>query len=116
MKRSMVLGSLLILCFASTALFAAEKTVTVKGEVVDTFCYAAMGASGPSHAACGIKCAKAGMPVGLVEGGKMYILLPDKDAAPLPKAIIDNMGKTVTVTGTAITSGGNNFLRVASVK
>lgn len=107
--------SLFALCLAST-LLAADKPVTIKGEVVDTFCYSSMGARGESHAKCGMACAKAGIPVGLVEGNKMYILLPPKDGQSLPAAVIDHMGKTVSVTGNVYTSGGNSFLTVQSVK
>lgn len=107
--------SVLALCLASAA-FAAQKPVTVKGEVVDTMCYSAMGAHGASHVKCGMACAKAGIPVGLVEGSKMYILLPAKDGQPLPGEVIEDMGKVVSVTGNVYKSGGNTFLTVESVK
>lgn len=116
MKRMTILGIALGTLLLAFAALAADKTVTVKGEVVDTFCYAAMGASGPGHAKCGMGCAAKGIPVGLVEGKKMYILLPAKDAEPLPKAVIEHMGKVVTVTGKTYESGGNSFLTVESVK
>lgn len=106
----------LLACFAVAATVAAADKVTVKGEVVDTFCYASMGAKGESHAKCGMGCAKKGIPVGLVEGNKMYILLPPKDAEPLPDAVIEKMGKVVTVTGTMHSVNGVNFLAVESVK
>lgn len=108
--------ALLVFCFVGSTLVAAEKAVTVKGEVVDTFCFASMGARGESHAKCGIGCAKAGIPVGLVEGSKMYILLPAKDAQPLPTSVTDKMGKVVSVTGQAYSANGVNFLTVESVK
>ena len=106
----------LVFVAAATFAFAADKPVTVKGEVVDTMCYASMGAGGEGHAKCGIGCAKKGIPVGLVEGKKMYILLPAKDATGLPPAVVDHMGKTVTITGKSYESGGNSFLTVESVK
>ena len=113
MKRLSFLFALLLV-LSTVSLYAAP--VTVKGEVVDTFCFASMGARGESHAKCGIGCAAKGIPVGLVEGNKMYILLPAKDAQGLPKAVVDHMGKVVTVTGDVYTAGGNNFLTVQSVK
>ena len=111
MKR-IVLASFLVL-LAST-LFAADKTVTIKGEVVDTLCYASMGAGGEGHAKCGIACLKAGMPAGLLDGKKMYVLLPAKDETPLPAGILEKAGKVVSVTGHVYTAGGNNFLTVES--
>ena len=113
--RMTAVTCLLALCLAPT-LVASDKPATVKGEVVDTFCYSAMGAHGDSHVKCGMACAKAGIPVGLVEGKKMYILLPPKDGESLPAAVVDHMGKVVTVTGNVYTTGGNTFLTVQSVK
>jgi hypothetical protein len=112
MKR-IALASLLLLL--ATALFAADKPVTIKGEVVDTLCYASMGAGGEGHAKCGIACLKAGMPAGLVDSSKkMYILLPPKDETPLPAGILTKAGKVVSVTGHVYTSGGITFLTVES--
>jgi hypothetical protein len=110
---------ILVLFVTAIAVYAADAPISVKGEVVDTACYAAMGAKGEGHAKCGIKCAKKGIPVGLVEegkSGKMYVLLPGKDDTAMPSSVIDNMGKVVTVTGHAYSSGGNSFLMVESVK
>jgi hypothetical protein len=93
------------------------QTVTVKGEVIDTYCYALMGAKGESHRQCAIDCVKAGIPAGLLEEGtgKVYVLLPNKDKTGLPKGVIDKMGRMATVTGKAYTSGGSNFLTVESI-
>jgi hypothetical protein len=109
----------LSLVLAGQLMAADAKPVTVKGEVVDTMCYASMGARGESHAKCGLACAKKGIPVGLVEegkAGKMYILLPGKDDSPIPDAVTQKMGKVVSVTGKVYASGGNSFLTVESVK
>ena len=106
----------MVLCGAIHA-FAAE-TVTVTGEPIDTYCYVLMGAKGGSHRECAIECVKQGIPAGLLEDGtnKIYILLPNKDKSPLPKAVIDNMGRKVTITGKVYTSGGSQFLTVESIK
>ncbi|SRR5581483_2120224 len=95
-----------------------QKDVSVTGEVVDTFCYSAMGARGASHRQCGIDCAKKGIPVGLVEKGtdKLYVLLPNKDKTALPDDVVNKMGGQATVTGHAYAKGGSNFLTVESVK
>jgi hypothetical protein len=90
----------------------------VTGEVIDTFCYASMGAKGTSHAQCGIDCAKKGIPVGLLEkgSGKVYVLLPSKDKEPLPAGLVDKMGSDVTVTGKVLAKNGSTFLTVESFK
>lgn len=95
-----------------------EGNVTVTGEVVDTFCYASMGAKGESHRQCGIECAKKGIPMGLLEDktGKVYVLLPAKDNTPLPDAVIDKMGRKATISGKTYVSGGVSFLTVGSIK
>ncbi len=96
----------------------AAETVTVKGEVIDTYCYALMGAKGESHRQCAIDCVKAGIPAGLLEEGtgKVFVLLPSKDKTGLPKGVIDRMGRMASITGKVYTSGGSNFLTVESIK
>jgi hypothetical protein len=120
MRKIMMLGSLvsfLMLLNMVLPVYAAE-TMTVKGEVIDTYCYALMGAKGESHRQCAIDCIKAGIPAGLLEEGtgKVYVLLPNKDKTGLPKGVIDKAGRMATVTGKAYTSGGSNFLTVESIK
>ncbi len=120
MRKIMMLGALvcfLMLLNMVLPVYAAE-TVTVKGEVIDTYCYALMGAKGESHRQCALDCLKAGIPAGLLEEGtgKVYVLLPNKDKAGLPKGVADKMGRMATVTGKAYTSGGSNFLTIESIK
>src|SRR4030043_587555 len=109
MRRIMILGaglSLLMVMNIFTVVYA--QSVTVKGEVIDTYCYALMGATGESHRQGAIDCVKAGIPAGLLEEGtgKVYVLLPNKDKTGLPKGVIDKMGRMATVTGKAYSMGG----------
>jgi hypothetical protein len=115
LKRfAIVLFSLLL----ATALSGVASAETITGEVIDTFCYTAMGAKGASHKQCGIDCARKGIPVGLLENGtnKVYVLLPAKDKTALPDEVINKMGSETAVTGTVHTTGGSTFLTVESVK
>lgn len=117
MLLSGLVSLLLVLGFINQV-YAAE-TVTVKGEVIDTYCYALMGAKGESHRQCAIDCFKAGIPAGLLENGtnKVYVLLPNKDKTALPQsAILEKMGRQATITGKVYTSGGSQFLTVESIK
>jgi type 1 fimbria pilin len=121
-KKIMFLSGLvslfLVLVFFAQV-YAAQKTVTVKGEVIDTYCYSTMGAKGESHRQCAIDCFKAGIPAGLLENGtnKVYVLLPDKDKTSLPQgAILDKMGRQASITGKIYVSGGSQFLTVESIK
>jgi hypothetical protein len=95
---------------------AAQTSVT--GHLRDSFCYVGMGAHGASHQKCAIGCAKAGIPVVLVDDktDNYYVLLPPKNAQPLPSSIINKMEDEVTVTGQEYNKGGVRFLTVESVK
>ncbi|HTP05147.1 MAG TPA: hypothetical protein VMM54_08335 [Nitrospirota bacterium] len=120
MKRIMLIGVLVGLLSGLTILSAAlaADSVTMTGEVVDTYCYGLMGAKGESHRPCGISCAKAGIPMGLLQDGtdKLYVLLPNKDNSPLPPAVMDKMGRKATITGKIYSTGGSQFLTVESIK
>jgi hypothetical protein len=107
-------GLLLFAMFAAAALHAD----TLTGEVVDTFCYAHSRIAGPSHAACALKCAKAGVPLALLDDRthRIYLLLPDKDAGPLPAALVNQAGKRVTIDGDILTTNGSTFLRVKAFR
>ena len=110
-----LLACAIMVLSASVSVCGAE---TITGELIDTYCYTLMGAKGASHRECAIECVKQGIPAGLLEDGtnKVYVLLPNKDKSPLPKAVLDNMGRKVTVTGKVYASGGSQFLTVDSVK
>ena len=110
--------TLLLVLGGLSQVYAQAQTVTVKGEVIDTYCYALMGAKGESHRQCAIDCFKAGIPAGLLENGtnKVYVLLPNKDKAGLPSGVMEKMGRQVTITGKVYTSGGSRFLTVESIK
>jgi hypothetical protein len=122
MMRRIVLAGFSVLLVLGMLLPAqadksAGKEVSIKGEVIDTFCFTTMGAKGPSHKQCGIDCAHKGIPVGLLEpSGKIHILLPTKDKTALSDDVINKMGETVTVTGHEHMKGGLAFLTAESVK
>ena len=99
------------------ALAAPLHAATFTGEVIDSFCYAKIGVRGPEHAACGIKCARKGVPVALLEEKtrRVYVLLAPKDAEPIPPALIEQMGRVVRIEGETVVKGGTTFLVVRSV-
>jgi hypothetical protein len=119
MRKIMVLGVMasLLTGFGTVQGYAADS-VMIKGEVVDTYCYGLMGAKGEGHRTCGLACAAKGIPVGLLENGtdKLYVLLPNKDKSPVPKGVVDMMGRQVTITGKVQAVGGSQFLTVESFK
>ncbi len=120
MRKLMVVGVMagLLMGFGGLKQSQAADSVTLTGEVVDTYCFSTMGAKGESHRTCGLACATAGIPMALLEKdtNKVYVLLPKKDKTPLPKAVMDKMGRQATITGKVFTTGGSQFLTVESIK
>lgn len=120
MNRLAELGIALVLAVGMTgvAVAAGGTAKSVTGNLEDTYCYGTMGAKGAGHKACAIKCASKGIPVTLIESGteKSYILLPNKDATPLPDSVIQRMEDQVTVTGKEYSKNGVDYLVVDSVK
>ena len=91
--------------------------VTVKGEVVDLWCYLEGGDHGDKHKECAMTCAKAGNPMGIVDAkGIVYVLMGIEDHQPGRDVVLDKMAQTVTVTGTLVRKGGSQVLYVSSVK
>src|SRR5260370_3849846 len=120
MNRFANLGLALVLAIGLTtvALAADSSAKSVTGNHEDAYCYGTMGAKGAGHKACAIKCASKGIPVTLIETGteKSYVLLPSKDASPLPDTVIQRMEDQVTVTGKEYSKNGVDYLVVDSVK
>jgi hypothetical protein len=111
--------TLLLVLGGLSQVYAQAKAQTIRGEVIDTYCYSLLGAKGESHRQCAIDCFKAGIPAGLLENGtnKVFVLLPNKDKTSLPQsAILEKMGRQATITGKVYTVGGSNFLTVESIK
>ncbi len=120
MNRVANFGFVLVLALgmAGVALAADSAAKSVTGNLEDAYCYGTMGAKGASHKQCAIKCASKGIPVTLIEKGteKAFVLLPNKDASPLPDSVIQHMEDEVTVTGKEYSKNGVDYLVVESVK
>ncbi len=103
---------------AGVALAADGSTISVTGNLEDAYCYSTMGAKGAGHKECAMKCASSGIPVILIEKGteKSYIVLPNKNASPLPESVIKHMEDQVTVTGKEYNKNGTEYIVVESVK
>ena len=92
--------------------------VTIKGELVDSLCYVAMASKGTGHKQCAMDCAKAGIPISIVEDGtgKGYTVLPKTDKTGYPVSVISKMGDKVTLKGDLYEKGGNKYVTVESVE
>jgi hypothetical protein len=110
-------GAVCLLALLTVAHTGAQ-TNGISGELVDTYCYAKIGVRGEPHAACAIKCVRAGIPAGLLETKtrRVYVLLPSADATALPPSLIAAMGKQVEIGGDVVTKGGASFLAVRSFR
>ena len=97
---------------------AAGQEVTIKGELVDSLCYVTMASTGAGHKQCAIDCAKAGIPVSIVEDGtgKLYTVLPSVDKTGYPESVVSKMGDKVTLKGDHYEKGGNHYVTVESVE
>ena len=93
------------------------EQATIKGEVVDLWCYLEGGDRGPAKKACATACAKAGNPIGVLDAkGNLYVAAGLKDHQPAQSVLLDKMSQEVTVTGTLVKKGGVQMIYVDSVK
>ena len=94
------------------------QEITIKGELVDSLCYVAMASKGPGHKQCAIDCAKAGIPISMLEDrtGKLNTVLPKEDKTGYPASVISKMGEKVTLKGDLYENGGNRYVTVESVE
>ncbi len=91
--------------------------VSVKGEIVDLWCYLEGGDHGKEHKECAVSCAKAGNPIGIVDDkGEIYVLMGMKDHQPGKEILSDKMAEIVTVNGTLVKKGGVQVIYVTDVK
>jgi len=119
--RSTFMGvSISVLLIAGTGWLGAQpkgERATIKGEVIDLWCYLEGGDRGSAKKACATACAKAGNPIGLVDGkGQVYVTAGLRDHEPGRVMLLDRMSQEVTVTGTVVRNGGVQMIYVESVK
>ena len=90
---------------------------TIKGEVIDLWCYLEGGDHGADHKDCATMCAKAGNPIGILdEKGNIHVVMGLKEHQPGKELLSDKMAETVTVTGTVVKKGGVQVIYVKTVK
>ena len=114
-----VLALSAVLCLSRILAVAQPKgdTVSLKGEVVDLWCYLEGGDKGADHKQCAVTCAKAGDPIALLtEKDEVYILVGIKDHDPAKDMLIEKMAQNVTVNGTLVKKGGVQVIYVTSIK
>lgn len=118
-KSTVILAIGLFLLFFSNASgeTMANKEVTIKGTVIEPFCFITMNMKGQGHRECAANCAKAGMNLAIIdEKGKIYPILPKEPVTNPNQPLLDYVEKTVTVKGTLFESGGLTYILVKEVK
>lgn len=128
MKRLHVFGIFAIIAFIAVGLKAqiappplkAGQEITVKGEIVDQYCYMGRENHGQAHRTCSMKCANQGNPLGLLDEtkGELYTLAGRADYQATHEVrdeLIKRMSDTVTVVGTVVKKGNTQILFVKSV-
>ena len=108
----------LFLFLISATVAADAPKLTVRGEIVDSYCYTVPSIRGAAHRACAIKCMKNGVPPVFVDSTtrRIYVLQASSDAAALPPALIDMAGKEIVIEGDVIAKGGVTFLTVRAFR
>ena len=118
--RSTILVIGLSTALVGTAMLYAQpkgERMTVKGEVVDLWCYLEGGDRGPAKKQCATACAKAGNPVGILDAaGNVYVAAGLEDHQPAQTILLNRMSDEVTATGTVVREGGVQMIYIATVK
>lgn len=109
---------------ASGAFAAEGEAISVKGEIIDTWCYMS-GVMGPpdtvvgsAHHTCALWCSAGGIPVGLLaEDGTVYMVLKIEDDDQLAggDTALRLAAHTVEAEGTLYKRDGLNYLIVSQV-
>ena len=90
---------------------AGSGPVAIKGELVDSLCYVAMGAKGKGHKQCAIDCIKGGLPAGILEDktNNVYSVVPKSGMEGPSKDLASLSASKVTLTGVMMEKGGQKL-------
>ena len=108
----------MLLAIAVLATEQAQKTMTVKGYVLDSACAFTKALKKPVSTECAIACAKAGSPlVILSSAGTIY--WPIADTTPSNSQndkLLPFAGKSVTVSGKIFERGGSKAIVISKIE
>jgi hypothetical protein len=115
-----VLITLPVAAFACVALFANDdhdgKPITLVGQVVDTGCYGHHASKGADHADCAKVCAKAGVPLAILDDkGKLYLPIAT-DHKNQNLKLMPFIEKRVKITGMASEKGGLAGIAIKTIE
>jgi uncharacterized protein GlcG (DUF336 family) len=96
---------------------AQTKDTTLTALVVDTGCYVSHNTKGPQHTTCATACAKAGVPVALLDEATGTLYLPIATDHKNPNArFLPFIEKKVKVTGSVMEKGGLKGFAVKTIE
>jgi hypothetical protein len=96
---------------------AQSKDTTLTALVVDTGCYVSHNTKGEKHTTCATACAKAGVPVALLDESNGTLYLPIATDHKNPNArFMPFIEKRVKVTGTVMEKGGLKGFAVKTIE
>src|SRR5574337_634067 len=91
-----------------------KNEVTVKGEVIDLACFITNkdAGKGPDHKECAVRCAKSGVPLGLLEDGTgtVYYTVKMKNKNNANDMMMPFIAKKVLIKGKIAVRGGTKLL------
>ncbi|HEY8536262.1 MAG TPA: hypothetical protein VIL25_07425 [Vicinamibacterales bacterium] len=93
-----------------------RQDATVRGEVVDVFCYRSdPGHRGDVHVDCALSCARKGAVLGILTGtGEVYVITGEF-TTEANRRLLPFVGRTVVATGEAGEANGTRTIRVTSI-
>ena len=92
------------------------KTTTMTALVVDSGCYMSHDSKGEKHVTCATSCAKAGVPLALLDdSGKLFIPVA-ADHKNQNEKLMPFIEKRVKVTGTLMEKGGVKGFAIKTVE
>ena len=112
------------LMLAAAPAFSDGELVTIRGEVIDTWCYFSGVMGGPdavqgtAHHTCAIWCSAGGIPVGLLwEDGTVYMILAinGDDQSASGQTQLELASYDITVEGNVFARDGLNYLVIDAV-
>jgi len=95
----------------------AEGTVTLKGEVLDLYCFMKHPDNGQDtgHAKCAKNCISKGLPIGFLCDGEVYLII-GKEHESAKDIVVDFAGSQAVLKGTLVTHHGVKAIEIASIE
>lgn len=123
-RPALRLTAALAIALASPAFAADGERVTVRGELIDTWCYFSGVMGGPdavvgsAHHTCALWCSAGGIPVGLLaDDGQVYMVLKieGSDTTNGGDTLLTLASDTITADGLVYRQDGLNYIVVEKV-